>query len=146
MLFGLPRRAVAYLAISVPGHFLWEMAQLPLYTIWQSGTTGDILFAVLHCSAGDALIASVSLALAAVAARVAGWLAFGSRMIAATIAFGMAYTVFSEWLNVKIHHSWAYIAAMPVLPGLGTGLAPLLQWLVVPGLAFALTRQRNLRA
>src|SRR5262245_16617478 len=31
--------------------------------------------------------------------------------------------------------AWTYNALMPVLPWLGTGLAPLLQWVVVPSLA-----------
>ena len=59
---------------------------------------------------------------------------------------GAAYTIFSERLNVQVRRSWAYTAAMPVLPGLGTGLAPLLQWLVVPSLAFAITAHRYRRA
>jgi hypothetical protein len=140
------RRAVIYLVTSIPGHLLWEMAQLPLYTIRQSGTTGDVLFAVIHCSAGDALIAATSLAVAALLARAAGWRTFGGRMITATIVLGMSYTVFSEWLNVEIRHSWSYTAAMPVIPGLGTGLTPLVQWLIVPWLAFALTGRKGLRA
>jgi len=42
-----------------------------------------------------------------------------------------------EWLNINIRRSWSYTATMRVLPLLGTGLTPLLQWVVVPGLAFA---------
>jgi hypothetical protein len=53
------------------------------------------------------------------------------------IILGVAYTILSEWLNVEIWRSWSYTAAMPVLPLFGTGLTPLLQWLLVPGLAFA---------
>jgi hypothetical protein len=68
--------------------------------------------------------------------------AFGWRMALAAIALGAAYTIFSEWLNVEIRRSWSYAAAMPVIPWLGTGLAPLLQWLVVPGLAFAVTARQ----
>jgi hypothetical protein len=48
------------------------------------------------------------------------------------------YAILSEWLNVKIWRSWAYTSAMPLLPGTGTGLTPLLQWLIVPALAFAI--------
>jgi len=55
-------------------------------------------------------------------------------------------TILSEWLNVEIRRTWSYAAAMPVVPWLGTGLAPLLQWLVVPSLAFAITAQRYRRA
>ena len=58
-------------------------------------------------------------------------------MVCTAILLGAAYTVFSEWLNINIRRSWSYTDAMPVLPLLGTGLTPLLQWVVVPGLAFA---------
>ena len=62
-------------------------------------------------------------------------------MVFTAILLGAAYTVFSEWLNVDIRRSWSYTAAMPVLPVLGTGLTPLLQWVVVPGLAFAIVME-----
>ena len=61
------------------------------------------------------------------------------------IILGAAYTILSEWLNVEIWRSWSYTAAMPVLPLVGTGLTPLLQWLIVPGLAFALIATRERR-
>ena len=57
------------------------------------------------------------------------------RVAGLTIAGGVLYTIFSEWLNVSIRHSWNYSQAMPRLPVLGTGLAPFLQWIVVPLLA-----------
>ena len=59
-------------------------------------------------------------------------------MVFTAILLGAAYTVFSEWLNVDIRRSWSYTAAMRVLPVLGTGLTPLLQLVVVPGLAFVI--------
>ena len=63
-------------------------------------------------------------------------------MVFTAIVPGVAYTIFSEWLNVEIRRSWSYTAAMPVLPFLGTGLAPLLQWLIVPSLALAIIGTR----
>ena len=131
------RPIIVYLATVIPGHFFWEAAQLPLYTLWQSGTRREILSAVLHCTAGDALIAGAALGAALGAARLAGWPFFGFRMTAAAILAGIAYTDFSEWLNVENRRSWAYTATMPVVPVLGVGLAPLLQWIIVPPIAFA---------
>jgi hypothetical protein len=58
----------------------------------------------------------------------------------AAVAAGLGYTVYSEHLNTTARNAWSYSAFMPVLPGLGTGLAPLAQWLVVPLLAFAASR------
>jgi len=88
--------------------------------------------------AANILITTVTLASAAALVWHFHWRAFGLRMVFTAILLGAAYTVFSEWLNVDIRRSWSYTAAMPVLPVLGTGLTPLLQWVVVPGLAFAI--------
>jgi len=67
-------------------------------------------------------------------------------MVFTAIGLGVAYTIFSEWLNVEIRRSWSYTAAMPVLPWLGTGLTPLLQWVIVPGLALGVVAHRYHRA
>jgi len=32
----------------VVGHVIWETAQLPLYTIWKTGTPREKVVAVLH--------------------------------------------------------------------------------------------------
>jgi hypothetical protein len=42
-----------YLLTMVLGNLAWEVLQLPLYSLWQSGTTREIAFAVLHCTLGD---------------------------------------------------------------------------------------------
>ena len=51
-------------------------------------------------------------------------------------------TVFSEWLNIEVRQAWAYRDAMPVIPVLGAGLSPVLQWIIVPlaGFWWALPR------
>jgi hypothetical protein len=125
------------LVTAILGNLVWETGQLPLYTLWWNGTDGQILKALLHCTAGDALIAGAALALASAGARLAGWPFFGLRMRAVAILIGFGYTIFSEWLNVDVLGRWAYTPSMPVVPVLGTGVAPLLQWLVVPSVAFA---------
>jgi hypothetical protein len=134
---GSAKPIIVYLVTVIVGHFVWETGQLPLYTLWWSGTKGTILSALIHCTGGDAIIATAALALALAAARFVGWPLFGKRLMAVTILLGIAYTVFSEWLNVEIRRSWAYTASMPIIPVLGTGLAPLLQWLIIPGIGFA---------
>jgi hypothetical protein len=50
-----------YFAFAIPAHLAWEVAQLPLYTIWYEDPSGRIAFAAIHCTGGDALIASASL-------------------------------------------------------------------------------------
>jgi hypothetical protein len=58
------------------------------------------------------------------------------------VSFAVGYTIRREWLNVNVRGSWAYVASMPTLPLIGTGLSPLLQWLVVPSLALRLATRR----
>lgn len=136
------RRALRYIAIATVLNLAWEIAQLPLYTIWQTASAGRLGFAVVHCTIGDTLIATGSFltALLLVGSFVPGPRKV-SPVIAVTMVIGIAYTVFSEWLNISVRGSWAYAPSMPVVPLLGTGLAPLVQWAVIPPLAFVLARR-----
>ena len=129
------RALVTYLLASTGGHALWETLQIPLYNIFWNATPAEIAFALFHCAFGDVLIAGFALALASVLTRSTLWQRDGGRagqVSLVTVLLGVAYTIFSEWLNTDLRANWAYTAAMPVLPVLGTGLAPLLQWVVVP--------------
>ena len=126
-----------YLVVAAGANLLWETAQVPLYTIWRTGSPREIAFAVVHCTAGDALIAAASLLLALFLVGGAAWpRTRGLPVITAAVILGVAYTGFSEWLNVSVRGSWTYAAMMPVVPPLGTGLSPLLQWIVIPPLAY----------
>lgn len=134
------------LLISAAVHLAWEVVQLPLYTIWWNGSAAEIAFAVLHCTAGD-LVIMVSSLVAALVVFGQGWpsseTSFRNVMLT-TITIGVAYTIYSEWENVNVRGTWAYTAAMPLVPPFGTGLLPLLQWIVIPGLAFFIVRRRIL--
>ncbi len=50
-----------YLGVSIVANLVWEFLQLPLYTLWTTGTRREQVFAVLHCTIGDAMIAGFSL-------------------------------------------------------------------------------------
>ena len=131
-----PQALRRYLGVSIVAHLIWEAVQLPLYTVWATGTLRQQAFSVLHCTLGDAMIAGLSLLVALALFARASWPSTGVvRVFAASLVIGVAYTFYSEWLNVGVRRSWAYSDLMPVVPVLGTGLAPLLQWLVVPTLA-----------
>jgi hypothetical protein len=134
-----------YLPLSLAAHLAWEVAQLPLYTIWREGSAGEIAFALLHCTLGDGLIAAVTLVLTLVLVGHADWpqRRFAEVAAAATVT-GVGYTVWSEWLNVTVRGTWAYAVAMPTVPPLGTGLTPLLQWLILPAFCLFAARRRTL--
>lgn len=127
-----------YLPAIAIGNLVWEFVQLPLFTIWNTGSTGEIVFAAVHCTGGDILIATASLMLALLLWG-AGWphaRPAYRRVAALTVVLGLAYTIFSEWLNVVVRKSWAYSELMPIVPLVDAGLSPLLQWIVVPLAAF----------
>jgi hypothetical protein len=127
-----------YLVITLISHLTWEIIQLPLYTIWSTASPRELAFAVLHCTAGDLLIALATLmgSLALIGDR--DWPFRGRLRVAGPTVFGgLIYTIFSEWFNTGIKGTWAYSDLMPTLPLIGTGLSPLLQWVLIPTLALA---------
>ncbi len=116
-------------------NLLWELLQLPLYTLWSDGSARQIALAVLHCTAGDLLIAGLSLLTALALVRPSGWPQ--QRSIATgmlTLVFGLGYTVRSEWYNTTVTHQWAYSSHMPQIAGIG--MSPIAQWLIIPCVAF----------
>jgi hypothetical protein len=131
-----PQALRRYLGVSLTAHLLWEVVQLPLYTIWTTGTGKQQVFAVLHCTAGDAMIAGLSLLVALAVSARRTWPSAGVlRVYLASLTIGVLFTIYSEWLNTSVRGSWAYSGRMPVVPVIGTGLTPLLQWFVIPTVA-----------
>lgn len=123
----LPRMAVLSLA--------WEIAQLPLYTIWSESKPGRIAFAVVHCTAGDVLNGVAALLLALILSRAGepeDWPMKRVGMLMVILA--VSYTLPSERINIA-QGNWVYSSWMPVLPYVEVGLSPLLQWIVVPLIA-----------
>lgn len=121
-------------------NLVWEVAQLPFYTLWVQGTLGGIAFAIAHCTAGDMLIGITAAGISVMLTRFSmrGQSYSGAHFLIVFMVLGLSYTVFSEWLNVHIRRSWAYSETMPTVPPLGTGLTPLMQWLIVPLATFAI--------
>jgi len=127
-----------YFSVIIPANLIWEFAHMPLYTIWNDGNWGEIIFAAVHCTGGDILIAMSSLMLALMLSG-RGWpivAATRRSVIVLTVVFGLGYTLFSEWLNIVIRAAWAYSDLMPIIPILDAGLSPVLQWIMIPLVAF----------
>jgi hypothetical protein len=130
-----------YLIVIAVANLVWECLHLPLYTIWREGSLYENAFAVVHCTLGDVLIALSALVLALFLLGDSGWPQSRYLVVAgAAMCFGLAYTIFSEWLNVVVRASWAYSNLMPVISigKLRLGLSPIMQWIVIPAAAFAL--------
>lgn len=133
-----------YFAASLAGHLVWEVVQLPLYTIFRNESLAGIAFAVAHCTAGDLLIAGSALLVALLCAGHADWPARRHRRVATlTVVLGVCYTLYSEWFNTTVRHAWAYTDAMPLLPVIEIGLTPVLQWLAIPAIALGVAARRG---
>ena len=127
--------ALRYWTLTIALNLLWELLQMPFYTLLSNGSARQIAFAVLHCSAGDLLIAGLSLLGALVLVRPRHWPQHRSFTVwLLTLVFGLVYTIYSEWYNTTVTHQWAYTSRMPQITGIG--LSPIAQWLVIPCVSF----------
>lgn len=117
--------------LSVP----WEFLQVPLYQDMPSMPHWTAVKACMQAAAGDALIGLVAYWVVALWRRRRGWLwRYGLKECAAFVLAGLVITVGLEWYATAIAQRWSYAPVMPTLPWLGTGLTPLLQWLLLPPL------------
>ena len=131
-----PRRLppeVDLLVLSFLGHFTWEVLQAPLFANL-SETDHFIGIAIcLKATFGDLAIALAAFWCAAFIGKSRSW--FASSGIGAPSAFfaiGLLATIALEYISTEVTDRWAYDGVMPLLPVLGTGLSPILQWVFVP--------------
>lgn len=133
---------VMWVLVSSAANLAWEFAQLPLYALYADPDLGKIVRYVLHCTAGDVLIALVTYALTALALGNWSWpLQNPLRGIVLATTLGLGYTAASEGYNVYFAPAWAYSKWMPLV--FGIGLAPLLQWLLIPPFVLLIVRWRS---
>jgi hypothetical protein len=68
--------------------------------------------------------------------------------MAGFIAVGVGITAAIEWLATRGYwfQSWGYSSWMPVIPGIGLGLSPLLQWVIVPLIVVWFVRRQSAHA
>lgn len=62
-----------FVPLLVAGNLVWENLQLPFYTLWQEGTPRSRVFAVVHCTIGDAMIGTAALFIAVMLFGRHGW-------------------------------------------------------------------------
>lgn len=128
-----------FVPLLAAGNLVWETLQLPFYTLWREANFNAQMFAVFHCTAGDMMIGTAALLIAVILVGRRGWPHSRHGLVAGFATFiGLTYTVFSEWLNTQVTMGWDYAETMIRVAPLGTGIAPLLQWIIVPPVAYAL--------
>jgi hypothetical protein len=132
-------RAGLWSALAFIFNLAWEIAQIRLYTIWTEADGMSVTWALIHCTLGDVLIALGMFALAGIVLRRVDWpVSRPWAGVAMVVTGALAFTVWSEWYNVYRAGYWGYAAGMPVI--FGIGLAPLLQWLILPPVMVATYR------
>jgi hypothetical protein len=57
---------------------------------------------------------------------------------------GIVLTIGFEYYYTNITLRWTYSELMPLVPPFGTGLSPLLQWIIVPLLVIWFTRRQTI--
>lgn len=122
----------SYVFYTVGLNLLWEIIQLPFYTIWHTSSKQDVAFAVLHCTAGDGIIAITTLVLGIAVFGAPDWPKKQNLFVNCFVVItGLVYTIYSEQTNLA-KGAWAYSDLMPIIPLLDVGLAPVLQWILIP--------------
>ena len=124
-------------------NFVWEF--------WQIGWFADIstvphLEGVKICTSaafGDVGIALVAYWVVSFSEKTRSWARNPTkRNLLGFVLVGVGITVLFEWLATHVLDRWAYAESMPTLPILGTGLLPLLQWIVLPPLILWFVRRQ----
>ncbi len=120
--------------VAVLFNYPWELAQAQLYVGMNNFRT-----TWWHCfraSLGDGLLVLMIFAVGWAVLR-RDWFAHPDvRGYAVMLVTGLAIGGGVEWIAVHLMGRWAYTTQMPLVPGLGVGIVPLLQMLVLPPLIF----------
>ena len=126
-------------------NFPWETLQAPLFVGMGEASYSIAIRGCLRATLGDAAIMLLAYWIISLAIRNRRWvLAPHAAHLIWFIALGVLITAVIEWLATHGHWiaSWTYSAGMLVVPGVGIGLSPLLQWVIVPLLVMWFVRRQ----
>lgn len=126
-------------------HFVWEFIQAPTYTDMATMNHWDGIKLCTSATFGDVGFALVAFAVVSLTSRSRAWINFPE--IWQTLLFmsvGILLTIGFEYYYTNISLRWTYSDLMPLVPPFGTGLSPLLQWIVIPPLVVWLSRRHLL--
>ena len=124
-------------------HFVWEFIQAPTYTNMTTMAHWDGIKLCTSATIGDVGFALVAFWAVSVAARSQQWIETPSLIQALCfVAVGIALTIGFEYYYTNVSLRWTYSELMPLVPPFGTGLSPLMQWLIIPPLVIWFTRNQ----
>lgn len=126
-------------------NFPWEILQAPLFDGMANAQHRQAIGTCSLAAVGDAIITLAAYWIVSACAVDRRWIvAPRAAQIALFLAAGAAVTVGIERLVLEglWIQEWRYATSMPVLPGVGVGLSPVLQWLLLPPLVIWFARRQ----
>ena len=128
-------------------NFVWEIWQAPLFKSMDSLTHFEATIQCTRAALGDVIILLVAFWIIALTAKSRHWIIHPKTIqIIGFIAIGIIITVVFEAIAIHVLNRWQYATVMPILPILGTGIAPILQWLIIPPIIVSMMRRRGIDA
>lgn len=125
-----------FLVFGVLLNFPWEFLQVPLFEGMAEARHWDGILICTRATVGDGFIVLIAYWAVAAAWRDRCWFKRPSaRHLTAFTLVGLLITIVLEHLATRSDHpawGWRYSELMPIVPGLGIGLTPFLQWLLIP--------------
>jgi len=125
----------------------WELLQIQFFKGMSGLAHWDGVIVCMNAAAGDGLISLFAFWAIAYLTGRRSWIIHHS--IRTTVGFmgiGIILTIMTEYWATQVDGRWSYATDMPRLPLLGTGLLPLLQWILLPPLLLWLIRRQLARA
>ena len=115
--------------------FFWEIQQMPFYQIPSELSYFDITSNCTLATVGDVGISLTSFWVVAAISKSRQWFHQLSRWnVGIFTLVGVVITVIFEALATEPLGVWTYANSIPTLPFFGTGLVPLLMWMLIPPL------------
>lgn len=137
----LPEVNIAIFAFLL--NFVWEVQQMPFFALPSSLSCQERVINCTLATVGDVAIMLTGFWVVAALARSRRWILQPSGWhIAVFLSVVIFITIIFESLATGVLNRWEYASIMPTLPGLGTGLLPLLQWLLLPLLVIWFLRRQ----
>ena len=116
-------------------NYPWELMQVPLFSGMRETTHGTAIKVCTFATLGDGAIMLLAYWGAAFMVQDRWWVAQPRwAPILTMIGIGVAITVLLEHWAIVSAWGWRYAETMPVVPILGVGLTPVLQWVFLPPL------------
>jgi hypothetical protein len=123
-------------------HFVWEFLQVPTYAGMAEMAHWQGIKLCTSATIGDVGFALTAFWTASLVARTRHWMGRPATLpVLVFLGTGIALTVGFEFYYTQVTQRWTYSDLMPLVPPFGTGLSPLLQWIVIPPIVLWLSRR-----